>query len=76
MGHAINAQHAKVIDTIDGSLPSGTRIQMELRESNDGKTRFVKVVFGDTNRSYQYTGRNFKFAAQQLSEMRVALVSP
>lgn len=78
MGAPVNAKHAKVIDTVEGTLPSGLyagqSVRMELRESNDGKIRFVVVRIGtDFRRSYQYSGRNFGSAARQVEDMREAL---
>lgn len=78
MGSAINAKHAAVIDVVEGVLPSGNyagqRIRMELRESTDQKTRFVKIVIGDgVRRSYQYSGKNLGNAKAQIDEMREAL---
>lgn len=80
MGHVCNAakRAPRVLDVVEGTLPSGAMegqtFRMELRESNDEKTRFVKLTIGDSfRRSYQYTGKNFALAAQQLAEMREAL---
>lgn len=78
MGAPINAKYAKVVDAVEGVLPSGSYrgkwVRMELRESTDGKTRFVVVRIGDDfRRSYQYSGKNLPLAAQQIDEMRAAL---